>query len=110
MKEHVFIGSAAALITPFHHETLDFETFGRLIDTQVDNGTDAVAVCTLTGEVPALSYRERMQCIGFSVVYTETDSSNLRRGGRKRKGGYHPVVRCSVRRGGRIADFSFALQ
>ncbi len=70
MKEPIFTGSGVAIITPFHHEALDLETLGQLIDAQVENGTDAVAVCTATGEVTTLSYRERMRCIEFCVEYT----------------------------------------
>lgn len=71
MKEPIFTGSGVAIITPFTHERLDLEMLGRLIDAQIENGTDALVVCTATGEVTALTYRERMRCIEFCAEHAD---------------------------------------
>ena len=41
----------------------------RLLDFQLQNGTDAVVVCGTTGESSTMSYRERMRTIEFCVEY-----------------------------------------
>lgn len=71
MKEPIFTGSGVAMITPFTHERLDLEALGLLLDSQMENGTDAVVVCTASGEVTTLTYRERMRCIEFCVEHMD---------------------------------------
>lgn len=52
-------GSIVAIATPFKENgELDLETFDRLVDWHLDNGTDALVVCGTTGETPALSEDE----------------------------------------------------
>lgn len=52
-------GSIVAIATPFKENgELDLETFDRLIDWHLENGTDALVVCGTTGETPALSEDE----------------------------------------------------
>lgn len=67
MKEPIFTGSGVAIVTPFRHESVDLEALGRLLDFQLENGTDAVIVCGTTGEATTMTYRERMQTIEFCV-------------------------------------------
>lgn len=44
-----FRGSATAMITPFTAEgKVNFEAFGRMIDYQIENGTDALVVLGTT--------------------------------------------------------------
>ena len=38
----LFTGSCTAMITPFTEDGIDFEAYGRLIDFQIENGTDAL--------------------------------------------------------------------
>lgn len=69
MKKPVFTGSAVALITPYLADLsdVDFEAYGRLIEFQIENGTDALVVCATTGEAPTLSDEEHHACIDFAV-------------------------------------------
>lgn len=67
MKEIIFTGSAVAIVTPFNGGKVDLETFGRLLDFQMENGTDAIVVCGTTGEASTMSYQERTRTIAFCV-------------------------------------------
>lgn len=67
MRKPLFTGSGVAIVTPFAKDTVDLDAFGRLIDFQLANGTDAVIVCGTTGEATTMTYRERMQTIEFCV-------------------------------------------
>ena len=63
MKPCVFTGSAVAIVTPFCGDGVDLEAFDRLIERQIQGGTDAIVVCGTTGEAATLSYNERMVLI-----------------------------------------------
>ncbi len=67
MKSPIFTGSGVAIVTPFTKDTVDVHTLGRLLDFQLENGTDAVIVCGTTGEASTMTYRERMRAIEFCV-------------------------------------------
>ncbi|MDD3347942.1 4-hydroxy-tetrahydrodipicolinate synthase [Oscillibacter sp.] len=71
MKEPIFTGSGVAIVTPFHHESVDLAIMGRLLDFQLENGTDAVIVCGTTGEAATMSYRERMRTIEYCVDHVD---------------------------------------
>ena len=43
MTDSIFRGIATALITPFRNGEVDYDTFGRLIDWQIENGIDALS-------------------------------------------------------------------
>ena len=42
-KDPIFRGAATALVTPFTETGVDYESFGRLIDWQIEKGIDALA-------------------------------------------------------------------
>ncbi|MHA5221027.1 4-hydroxy-tetrahydrodipicolinate synthase [Dysosmobacter sp. Phy] len=67
MRKPLFTGSGVAIVTPFTNETVNFAALGRLLDFQLQNGTDAVIVCGTTGEATTMSYHERMRTIEFCV-------------------------------------------
>lgn len=69
MRTPLFTGSGVAIVTPFTNETVNLDALGRLLDFQLQNGTDAVIVCGTTGEASTMSYRERMQTIEFCVEH-----------------------------------------
>ena len=59
MKKTVFEGAATAIITPlFEDGSVDFETFGALIEFQIAAGIDAIVVAGTTGEGSTLSDKE----------------------------------------------------
>lgn len=72
MKQTIFTGSACALITPFdENRRVDYKALRRLIDFQIDNGTDAIVVCGTTGEGSTLDAREHRQIIRAAVKHTD---------------------------------------
>lgn len=61
-------GSITALVTPFTASgALDLDAFVRLIDDQLDGGTQALVVAGSTGEAAALSPDEYTQLIATAV-------------------------------------------
>ena len=67
LRKPLFTGSGVAIVTPFTKDTVDLDAFGRLIDFQLANGTDAVIVCGTTGEASTMTYGERMRTIEYCV-------------------------------------------
>lgn len=66
MKKIIFTGSCTAIITPFKNGEVDFESFKKLIDFQIENKIDAIAILGTTGEPSTLSDIEREQIIVFA--------------------------------------------
>ena len=67
MKNRIFTGSGVAIVTPFNDEGVDYESFGRLIDYQIDNGTDAIIVCGTTGESATMPDKEHVAVVEYCV-------------------------------------------
>ena len=67
MKNTVFTGAGTAIITPFHENGVDWETFGRLIDYQLAEGIDAIVAAGTTGEGSTLTAEEHEKVISFTV-------------------------------------------
>ncbi len=67
MKRPIFTGSAVAIVTPFRERGVDLEALGKLLDFQLENGTDAIVVCGTTGEASTMTYQERAETIAFCV-------------------------------------------
>ena len=71
MKPVIFTGAAVALITPFNADgTVNYEEFAKLIDFQIENGTDALVIAGTTGESSTLSEQEHIDVIKFAVEHT----------------------------------------
>ena len=63
-----FRGVGVALVTPFHTDgSLDEATLARLVDFQIDNGTNFLVPCGTTGENPALSPEEHKRVVSTVV-------------------------------------------
>lgn len=67
MKKTIFTGAATALITPFKNGAVDFESFGTIIDAQIEAGIDALVVCGTTGEASTLTDDEQIETIAYAV-------------------------------------------
>ena len=67
MKNTVFTGAATAIVTPLNENGIDFESFGRLIDFQIENGIDAIVTVGTTGEGSTLTDEEHKAAIKFTV-------------------------------------------
>jgi 4-hydroxy-tetrahydrodipicolinate synthase len=63
----MFSGSGTAIVTPFANGKVDFETLGKLIETQIKNGIKVLVPCGTTGESATLTYEEHDQVIKFCV-------------------------------------------
>lgn len=71
MKHTIFTGAAVALVTPFHADgSVNYEELARLIDWQIENGTDALVIAGTTGESSTLSEQEHSEVIRFAVEHT----------------------------------------
>jgi 4-hydroxy-tetrahydrodipicolinate synthase len=63
-------GSICALVTPFAADgALDLAAFGRLIDNQIDGGTQALVVAGSTGEAHMLEPGEFDQLLAFALEH-----------------------------------------
>ena len=63
----LFTGSCTAMITPFTEDGIDFKAYGRLIDFQIENGTDALLIAGTTGEPPTMTAQEKSDLIRFAL-------------------------------------------
>ena len=64
----IFEGSAAAVVTPMaENGAIDFEAMGKLLEFQLENGTDAIVVNGTTGESSTLQDEEKYKLIEFTV-------------------------------------------
>lgn len=71
MKKVIFTGAGVAIVTPFdENNNVNFDMLGKLIDSQIENGTDAIIICGTTGEGSTLSHEEHSEAIKFCVDYT----------------------------------------
>ncbi len=55
----LFTGCATALITPFKDGKVDFPSFEKILQQQIDTDIDALVVTGTTGESPTLTDREK---------------------------------------------------
>lgn len=71
MKKTIFTGAGVAIATPMTESgEINFEELGRLIDFNIENGTDAIIICGTTGESAAMSDEEHIACIKYAVEKT----------------------------------------
>lgn len=63
----LFTGSAAAIITPFKNDAIDFDKLAELIEFQISNDSDAIVICGTTGEVSTLPDEDHIAAIKFTV-------------------------------------------
>ncbi|MCR5368975.1 MULTISPECIES: 4-hydroxy-tetrahydrodipicolinate synthase [Eubacterium] len=60
----IFKGAGVALVTPFKDDlSVDYEQLKKLVDFQIENGTDAIIVCGTTGESSTLTEEEHSEAI-----------------------------------------------
>ncbi|MBE6852091.1 MAG: 4-hydroxy-tetrahydrodipicolinate synthase [Ruminococcus sp.] len=71
MKNTIFTGAGVAIVTPMNADgSINFEQFGKNIDHQIENSTDAIIVCGTTGESSTMTDEEHIECIRFTVERT----------------------------------------
>jgi 4-hydroxy-tetrahydrodipicolinate synthase len=64
----IFKGSMVAIVTPFKDDgAIDEDALRKLIDIQIENGTDGLVPCGTTGESATLSHAEHETVISITV-------------------------------------------
>lgn len=67
----IFKGSGVAIITPFDEALKpDFDQLRKLIDFQIENGSDCIVICGTTGEASTLTDQEQLDVIKVAVDHT----------------------------------------
>ena len=67
-KMAIFTGAGVAIVTPMHEDgSVNYEEFAKLIEFQIENGTDAIIVCGTTGEASTLTHEEHLDVIRYCV-------------------------------------------
>lgn len=65
---NIFKGTGVAIVTPFHkHGTIDFGSFGKLLEHVISNKVDYIVVMGTTGESVTLSSDEKNALLHFSI-------------------------------------------
>lgn len=59
----MFRGSITALITPFTNGEIDWASFDKLVEWQIEQGSHGVVPCGTTGESPTLSHEDHKAII-----------------------------------------------
>ncbi len=65
--EAMFHGAIVATVTPFKKGRVDFPSLRKLINRQIQSGTDGIVPCGTTGESATLSYDEHKKVIEETV-------------------------------------------
>ncbi|MDD6102631.1 MAG: 4-hydroxy-tetrahydrodipicolinate synthase [Clostridiales bacterium] len=64
----IFTGVATAIVTPMNADgSVNYESFGNLIESQIANSVDAIVVCGTTGEASTLTHEEHIEVIRYCV-------------------------------------------
>ena len=63
----IFRGVATALITPMNEKGVDYDSFGRLIDRQCEQGINALVIAGTTGEGSTLDDAEHKAVVKFAA-------------------------------------------
>ncbi|MBR6090727.1 MAG: 4-hydroxy-tetrahydrodipicolinate synthase [Anaerolineaceae bacterium] len=66
----IFRGAATALVTPLTASGVDYESFGRLIDWQIESGINALVIAGTTGEGSTLSDEEHREVMRYAAQRT----------------------------------------
>ncbi len=67
MKNTVFTGAATAIVTPLNKDGVDYDSFAKLIEWQIEKGINAIVVAGTTGEGSTLTDAEHKAVIKFCV-------------------------------------------
>ncbi|NMD13548.1 MAG: 4-hydroxy-tetrahydrodipicolinate synthase, partial [Candidatus Cloacimonetes bacterium] len=60
-------GSYVALVTPFKNGGIDYSALEKLIEFQIENGTDGIVLLGTTGESAAIASDEREALLRFAI-------------------------------------------
>jgi len=59
----IFKGSIPALITPFKNNSVDYESFNKIIEWSIKEGSHGFVPCGTTGESPTLTHEEHKKVV-----------------------------------------------
>lgn len=68
MKKNIFIGCGTALVTPFTEDGVDFDILKKLIDFQIQQGTDALIILGTTGESSTMTLEEKSKLPNLLLI------------------------------------------
>ncbi|MCQ2491747.1 MAG: 4-hydroxy-tetrahydrodipicolinate synthase [Lachnospiraceae bacterium] len=64
----IFEGAGVALITPFNADgSVNYSELERVIDFQIEEGTDSIIICGTTGEASTMSHDEQLDVVKACV-------------------------------------------
>lgn len=65
----IFKGAGVAIVTPMKENgDVNYEQLEKLIDYQIEHGTDSIIICGTTGESSTLTEEEHSECIRTAIV------------------------------------------
>ena len=68
MKKTIFTGSGVAIVTPMYEDgKVNYDELARLIEFQIEQGTDAIISCGTTGESATLDHDEHCKVLDFTI-------------------------------------------
>ncbi len=68
MADHIFTGSGVAIVTPMNNDgSVNYDEYGKIIDFQIENGTDAIIACGTTGESATMDAKEHCEVIEYTI-------------------------------------------
>ncbi len=62
-----FNGIATAMVTPFNENGVNFDALGKMIEYQIEGGTDAIVILGTTGEPATMTEEEKVATIVYSL-------------------------------------------
>lgn len=62
-----FTGAGVAIVTPFDGLKTNYDELGRLIEFNIENGTDAIIICGTTGEASTMPDAEHLAAIKYTI-------------------------------------------
>lgn len=66
-RKPIFTGAATALVTPLNENGVDYDSFRKLINWQIDEGIDALVIAGTSGEGATLTDEEHKEVLRFAV-------------------------------------------
>ncbi len=63
----MFFGSIPALITPFNKSEVDYDSFRKIIEWSIEQGSHGFVPCGTTGESPTLSHDEHKNVVDVCI-------------------------------------------
>ncbi len=67
----MFYGSIPAIITPFKNNIVDYNALEKIVNYQIEKGSNGIVPCGTTGESPTLSHDEHKKIIEETIRITD---------------------------------------